>query len=446
MTRDGRYVLRPGEYERTKKRGFEYKYRDEFGHQHTLGAMTLQELREKEKTIVKDKIDGVRTSVQQDTLNRYYQLWKAGVSTLKSTTYSNYIWMYETFLSQNLGKMKVKDIKESDIATFYKDLLKRGLAVSTLDSIQTVLHQVLNVAFKDDVIRRNPSDEALKKIKRANPPEKKKALTPEELVRFRSVIAGSVWYPVFEVMSWTGMRVGEVTGLTWDDIDRKEGVIHVRRTLTYYKDAEDGHMVRAINSTKTPASFRDLPLNDHILKALDFQKENCPECTEVVDGMSGFIFGTRFHGCQHQGVLNKALRRIIKDANAEKTADVLIPYFSCHTLRRTYATNLCRAGVNIAVVMKLMGHNDVETTLSVYTDVQHDMTARGDAQLQAWLRGESTATNDVEKAEYDDLRSMAEKIVLTTKEARDQMQRYDGTIRAGTVKKLADLGISYDDL
>ena len=60
-TRDGRYVLRPGEYERTKKKGFEFKYRDEYGHQHTIGAMTIQELREKERIIRRDKDDGIST-------------------------------------------------------------------------------------------------------------------------------------------------------------------------------------------------------------------------------------------------------------------------------------------------------------------------------------------------------------------------------------------------
>lgn len=413
MTRDGRYVLRPGEYERTKKRGFEYKYRDEFGHQHTLGAMTLQELREKEKSISRDKTDGIRTSTLRSTVNDFYKVWKHNSRGLKDNTYSNYCWMYDTFVSQTIGKTAVKDLKESDVTEFYNDLMDKGIAVNTLDSIQTILHQVVEVAFRDDAVRRNVTDHALKKIKQQNPREKKKALTPEELTRFREVIKGSPWYPVFEIMSWTGMRVGEVTGLTWDDIDYENNIIHINKTLTYYKDNDSGTMVRAINSTKTPASFRDLPMNAHIIEALAYQKEHCPKCTEVVDGVSDFIFGTRFHGCQHQGTLNKAIRRISKEANGRKDADILLPYFSCHTLRRTYATNLARAGVSIPVTMALMGHTDYATTVSVYTDVQRDMKAAGDEKLRAWMSGQNIGVGS-EHDEYEDLRMMAGKYTELT--------------------------------
>lgn len=88
-TKDGRYVLRAGEYERKNKKGFDFKYRDEFGHQHTIGALTLQELREKEKTVVRDKIDGISTSKQRQTVNDFYALWKHQKRGLKPNTASN---------------------------------------------------------------------------------------------------------------------------------------------------------------------------------------------------------------------------------------------------------------------------------------------------------------------------------------------------------------------
>lgn len=443
-TRDGRYVLRPGEYERTKKKGFDFKYRDEFGHQHTIGAMTLKELREKELTVQRDRMDGISTGKQRQTLNDFYALWKHQSRGLKANTFSNYCWMYDTFVSQTLGRQKVKDTKESDVTEFYNDLLDKGIAVNTIDSIQTVLHQVFDMALRDDTVRRNVSDNALKKLKQMHPREKKKALTPEELARFRTVIAGTVWYPVFEVMSWTGMRVGEITGLTWDDIDYKSGVIHVQRTLVYYKDNDTGRMERRINSTKTPASFRDLPLNAHIIKALEYQREKCPKCIETIDGVSGFVFATRFKATQHQGTLNKAIRRIVKEANGQKDADVMIPYFSCHTLRRTYATNLARAGVSIPVTMSLMGHTDCETTVSDYTDVQADMKAKGDAQLQAWLMGQNVGTGS-EHDEYEELRKMAEDVARVIGKARKELQE-TGAVPLHHVEKLVKYGLGIDAL
>ena len=444
-TRDGRYVLRAGEYERKDKKGFDYIWRDKYGHQHKIGALTLQELRQREKEVERDKLDGLHTSRKRTTVNDFYDVWKANKTGLKQNTYSNYVWMYETFVSQTLGKRRIAEVKESDIAAFYKDLFEKGIAVNTLDNIQTVLHQVFHTAFKDDAIRRNVTDDALKELKRANPTEKKKALTPEELNRFRDVIADSVWYPVFTVMSWTGMRVGEVAGLTWDDIDYKENIIHVKRTLVYYKDQDSGKMERRLNTTKTPASFRELPLNEHIIKALQYQKEKCLPCTASVDGVSGFIFSTRFKDTQSQQTLNRAIKRIVKDANSEKDASVLLPDFSCHTLRHTYATNLARAGVNQAIAMYLMGHTDISTTVEVYTDVQKDMAAKGDVQLRAWLSGKSVAETASQRSEYDELRNMASEIVRVTKRARDDIQKH-GAVRAEHARKLAELGISFDEL
>ena len=444
-TKDGRYVLRTGEYERTKKKGFEYKYRDEFGHQHTIGAMTLKELREKEKAVTKDKADGISTSRQRQTLNDFYVLWKHQKRGLKANTFSNYTWMYDTFVSQTLGRMKVMDIRESDVVEFYNTLYDKGLAVTTLDNVQTVLHQVFQLAVRDDAVRRNVTDNALKELKKSNPREKKKALTPDELRRFREVIAGTVWYPVFTTMSWTGMRVGEAAGLTWDDIDYDAGVIHIQRTLVYYKDQTTGKMERRLNTTKTPASFRDVPLNRHIIEALDYQRQNCPPCMANVDGVSGFIFSTRFKDTQSQQTLNRALKRIIKEANSEKDAPVLLPEFSCHTLRRTHATNLARAGVNQAVTMALLGHTDLATTISVYTDVQKDMAAQGDEQLRAWLNGQSVAKNSYERDEFDELRHMADEAVSTKKTAMEIKSRL-GHLTDDEIAKLKDRGIDPDAL
>lgn len=444
-TKDGRYVLRPGEYERKEKKGFDYVWRDKYGHQHKIGALTLQELRQREREIQRDELDGLHTSRQRNTLNDFYDLWKTQKRGLKQNTYSNYVWMYETFVSQTLGKKRIMDIKESDVVAFYNDLYDKGIAVNTLDNIQTVLHQVFHVAVKDDAIRRNVSDGALRELKSANPREKKKALTPEELERFREVIADSVWYPVFTVMSWTGMRVGEVAGLTWDDIDYKSGIIHVQRTLVYYKDQESGKMERRLNTTKTPASFRELPLNEHIIKALQYQKEKCLPCTAEIDGVSGFVFSTRFKDTQSQQTLNRAIKRIVHDANSEKDAAVLLPDFSCHTLRHTYATNLARAGVNQAITMYLMGHTDISTTVEVYTDVQKDMAARGDEQLRAWLSGKSTAETDSQRHEYDELRNMASEIIRVANVAREELQE-TGVVKAHHVEQMAKLGITMDDL
>ena len=86
----------------------------------------------------------------------------------------------------------------------------------------------------------------------------------------------------------------------------------------------------------------------------------------------------RFGNVQHQGTLNKAICRIIRDCNDEvlmKGEDdpVLLPHFSWHTLRHTFTTRMCEAGVNVKVIQDTLGHADIATTLNIYADVTKEL-------------------------------------------------------------------------
>ena len=81
---------------------------------------------------------------------------------------------------------------------------------------------------------------------------------------------------------------------------------------------------------------------------------------------------------QHQGTLNKVLRRIIRDCNYEVLDNakgkeaITLPRFSNHSLRHTFTTRMCEAGVNIKAMQDILGHADAETTLQIYTDATKD--------------------------------------------------------------------------
>ena len=110
-----------------------------------------------------------------------------------------------------------------------------------------------------------------------------------------------------------------------------------------------------------------------------FQQEAGIKCDVVIDGYSDFIFTNRYGNVHNQSTLNRALKRMIADCNREqlanhsKNADVtLLPDFSCHILRHTFATRLCESGVNIKVIQDVLGHADFDTTMNVYTDATKD--------------------------------------------------------------------------
>lgn len=409
--RSGR-VLKEGESQR-KDGSYDYRWRTSDGKRRSIYAKTLDELREKREELMHDKTYGIRTDGKNVTINDMFELWKQVKRGLKDNTYQNYIYMYMQFVEPEIGQLKVKNIKRSDIRRFYNMMAdERGLKMSTIDNIHTVLHQVLDLAVEDYYIRSNPSDNALKELKqvRNSDADKRKALTIDEQKIFMDFLSKNKryehWKPIFEVMLGTGLRVGEVTGLRWEDIDLEEWTISVNHTLVYYNHAENGCYF-GINTPKTKAGQRIIPMLDNVREAFiqerEFQKEAGISCKADIDGYTDFIFINRFGNVQHQGTLNRALRRIMRDCNQEiiekaknKKDIVLLPKFSCHVLRHTFATRLNEAGLNMKVIQDVLGHADIGTTMNIYTDVTKEMRTKEFAELNKYFASYSKG-NDTEE-------------------------------------------------
>jgi len=377
--------------------GYQYRWTDETGKRHSIHAPTIVELRAKEADIERDLHDHIRPEARNISLNHLFSLWKQLKRGLKDNTFQNYVYMYEQFVAPRFGTRRISDLAKSDVKRFYNTLVdERGLAISTVDVIHTVLHQVFDMAVDDALIRRNPTDLVIKELKKALTlkQDKRRALTKAEQELFLTYLRQSEqyqhWYPVFAVLIGTGLRVGEAVGLRWCDIDLEQGIIDVNHTLVYYRHAVDGCYCN-IHTPKTVNGIRQVPMLSFVKEAFleekKRQRDECVQCQASIDGYTDFIFLNRNRQPQHQGTLNKALRRIIRDCNAEameKGSKVLLPHFSCHSLRHTFATRMCEAGVNIKVIQDTLGHADVSTTLNIYADATRDLKQREYANLDTY--------------------------------------------------------------
>lgn len=404
-----RRLLKTGESERPDGY-YQYRFTDRKGQRHTITSATLEDLRKREEQIIRDKADGIRADAKNVTLNDMFELWSRLKRGLKGNTYQNYCYMYRTFVGPEIGRFRITTLKRSDIKAFYNSLVdEKNLKIATVDNIHTVLHQVLAVAVEDGYMRMNISDNLLKELKQAHNMGKshRKALTVPEQELFleflsREDIPYRHWRPIFSIMANTGMRVGEITGLQWEDIDLDNGMIEVNHTLVYYNHAENGcHF--SIHTPKTNAGRRVIPMLEDVKKAFleekQYQEFNGLKCNAAVDGYTDFIFINRFGNLQHQGTLNKALRRIIRDCNDMQLSKneknpVLLPRFSCHSLRHTFTTRLVEAGVNLKVIQDTLGHKDFSTTMDIYTDVTKELKQREFDQLQEKMNEKKYKAND----------------------------------------------------
>ena len=257
-------LLRNGETARADGY-YTYRWTSRDGKRHSVTASSLEELREKEEEIHRDKSDGIRTDSQNVTVNDIFYLWKTLKRGVKDNTFQNYCYMYTQFVEEDIGKLLVRKLKRSDVKRFYNKLAdERCLKMATIDNIHTVLHQVLALAVEDNYIRTNVSDNLLKELKQSRnfKDDHKRALTvPEEELFFAYLAREDVqyhhWYPIFTVMRGTGMRVGEICGLRWEDIDLEGGMIDVNHTLVYYNHAVNGCYFN-IHTPKTKAGERQI--------------------------------------------------------------------------------------------------------------------------------------------------------------------------------------------
>ena len=378
-------VLRSGESQRSDGR-YIYQFTDPSKRRRVIYANDLLELREKEKSLVKDQLDGIDSYCSgKATLNYLFDRYIATKYDLKENTRSNYRYMYDHCIRDTFGKRIIADIKYSDVKFFYYELMNNnGLQTNTLDTIHTVLHPTFQMAVRDEIIRHNPTDGVMAEIKKQSGKNKgiRHALTLEQQRAFLGYVAESPvyyhWLPLFTVLFGTGCRIGEVIGLRWDDLDYEEKTISINHAVIYMfteRKKSEFH----VSTPKTLAGTRIIPMMDVVEKAFKDEYEAQKETgfnIHVVDGMSGFIFCNREGKLLVPSGINKTIRRIYEAYNAEeilkaqkqRRKPILIPHFSCHHIRHTFCTRFCENETNLKVIQNIMGHANIETTMDIYAE------------------------------------------------------------------------------
>ncbi len=281
-------------------------------------------------------------------LNNWFEVYK--MNTLREQTQSTYKMLIQKIIVPKIGSLKLTEIKPITIQNFINELNKYSNA--TIVKIKNIL----NPAFKTAVSNKLMSDNPFVNIQISGEDTKEvRALTKEELIKFENAAKDSQYYACFITAIDTGLRVGELLALSWNDIDfvRKQVKIN-KTTIKSYKSGKETIVVQELPKTKS--SIRTVPLTSRCIRLLkELKLKGVSKEIVFCSNVGTYIFPDN---------LRRSVKVVCKHAN--------ITSISIHMLRHTFATRLFNAGVAPKIVSELLGHSKIQITLDTYITITEE--------------------------------------------------------------------------
>ena len=333
------------------------------GATYEVTAKTLKDCKVKYEELRDQIKSGMHIDNRNITLEKYWNDWlleREGI-VKESTLYADdKSWKY---LKPILGKRKLSEITKADVLRLQKEL-KKTLAANTVNKVTNLLSKMLTSAMHNRIINYNPVS-AVKKLEHTGKAAKEsnhRALTVDEQKRFFAAAKGTYYYNLYCFLIYTGCRIGEAAALTWNDIDYKNNVIHIKRTVSRTSDSD--YIIS--DTPKTKSSIRDIPLKDNVKKILQDQKEQNKGLRIVPFDQR--IFTTQTGDIIQYTCVNTCIMAIIKKLDGFER-------FSVHALRVTFATRCIEQGMQPNTLKELMGHGSYRMTMDLYAHVLPDTKA-----------------------------------------------------------------------
>lgn len=345
--------------------------------QKSITGKTRKEVAQKMQTLAVEVNQGTYMEPSKMTVEEWLDIWTSEyLSDVKGSTVDLYTWSAQKYIVPTLGSQKLSVLTAPMIQALYNDLSRheKPLSAKTIKNIHGILHRALQQAVQIGFIRANPTDAC-------KPPRvTRKEMHPlkdDQVSAFLTAIQDHPHEYIYKVTLFTGLREGEVLGLTWDCIDFDRGTLTVKQQLR--REQKKGGQYY-FSSPKNGKS-RTLTLAPSVLLLFRLQKlkqnglrVNAGELWEE----HNLVFSNQFGGYLSYRTVYDCFKRIVKKIG--------VPETRFHDLRHTYATMAIRAGDDIKTVQENLGHATAAFTLDVYGHVTAGMKQASADRMEQTIR------------------------------------------------------------
>ena len=328
---------------------------------------------------------GVTSTVTVDTWFNYW--YDNLIVDLSPNTRRNYKERYKINIQPSIGKMCISDVKPMHCKLILNKMIDT-YAGSTIKQTFIAMGTMFRAAVMNDVISKHPMD-GVRYTKPVKAASDHRVLTTDEQKKFLEAAKSSHNYYQYAFILETGLRTGELIGLTWDAIDWDNHTLTVNKTLEFRHKQK---FWRA-GPPKTQTSYRTIPLTAQAYNILLELKEKRKTQKLSEELAQVLTFTDRKTGQTSSLVMSELVfinfrtgmpaKNSSYDTHLYKLCETAgIPPFSMHTLRHTYATRAIESGMQPKILQKLLGHASITTTMDTYVHVTDDSMTKAIQQFE----------------------------------------------------------------
>lgn len=347
----------------------------------TNGKKKVKKFYGKTKKEVKEKMETYKllNPINKAAINEYtvatwfnYWLWNIKKRDIKPKTFERYESIYRNHIEgSEIANIPLYKLKLNHLQAYYNKLLDNGTPSATVKQINIKLKTSLDFAEKNEYIEKNfaklvelPTEKKKKKIE---------VFTIEQQEQFIQIIKGHRLEVFFLLALSTGLRIGELIGLKWSDIDFENHTLTVNRNVGCGAIFDgDGERVRKTfeQTPKTENAFRTVPIVANVFNKLLEHREKQEKIKERLNGSyneNNLVFCNMRGGYLNPNTPPKTFQNFQDKIGIPKEERIKF-----HGLRKTFATRLFENNIPPKTVQILLGHSDIRVTLNIYTEVMED--------------------------------------------------------------------------